>query len=164
MCVGNERAHLGLSRRSWEIVRCAAWTCCCSRASHGPTSRAALQTGSFSSQIREQMRNLYCKQAMHSWLKCKKVWEQKYFPDKLTIIIINNYKTYIIFLSYQFHYRIPFEDKVEPIPDHGDPDELDGHGCLQMEPNGEEDEEGVAQVSGERDEQEPALCIFVVSL
>lgn len=58
----------------------------------------------------------------------------------------------------------PFEDQVEPISDHGHPDELNAHRSPQVEPEREEDEEGVPQVCRPGDPEEQALGVLVVGL
>lgn len=40
----------------------------------------------------------------------------------------------------------PFEHQVQPVSDHGHPDELNGHWRPQMKPKREEDEEGVPEI------------------
>jgi len=51
----------------------------------------------------------------------------------------------------------PLEDKVEPVPDHGHPDEPDAHRLAEVEPDREEDEESIPEVGSEGNEEEPVL-------
>lgn len=58
----------------------------------------------------------------------------------------------------------PFEDQVKPISDDSYPDEFDADGLSEVEPEREEDEEGVPQVHGEGHPQEQSLGVLVVGL
>lgn len=58
----------------------------------------------------------------------------------------------------------PFEHQVEPVSDHGHPDELNAHRRPQVKPQREEDEEGVPEVRGPGHPQKQTLGVLVVGL
>lgn len=58
----------------------------------------------------------------------------------------------------------PLKDQVEPVSNHGHPDELNAHRGPQVEPQREEDEEGVPEVSSPGHPQEQTLGVLVVGL
>lgn len=70
----------------------------------------------------------------------------------------------ILYILFNKELYLPFEDQIEPISNNSHPDEFNAHRFFQMEPDGEEDEEGVPQVCCEGDEEKPALSIFVMGL
>lgn len=58
----------------------------------------------------------------------------------------------------------PLEDQVKPVSNHSHPDKLNAHWGPQLEPEWEEDEEGVPEVSHPGHPQEQTLRILVVGL
>lgn len=58
----------------------------------------------------------------------------------------------------------PLKDQVEPVSNHGHPDELNAYRGSQVEPEREEDEEGVPEVSSPGHPQEQTLGVLVVGL
>lgn len=58
----------------------------------------------------------------------------------------------------------PLKDEVEPVSNHSYPQELDAHSFSNMEPDGEEDIEGIPEVCDHRDQDEPILGVLVIHL
>lgn len=58
----------------------------------------------------------------------------------------------------------PFEHQIQPVSNHSHPDELDGHRGLQVNPNWEEDEEGVPEVRCPGDPEKQPLGVPIVGL
>lgn len=58
----------------------------------------------------------------------------------------------------------PLKDEVEPVSNHSYPQEFDAHSFLKMEPDGEEDIEGIPEVCDRRHQDEPVLGVLVIHL
>lgn len=58
----------------------------------------------------------------------------------------------------------PLKDEVEPVSNHSHPKEFDAHSFSKMEPDGEEDIEGIPEVCDHRHQDEPILGVLVIHL
>lgn len=67
-------------------------------------------------------------------------------------------------LKYNFQNFLPFQHQVKPVPHHTHPDELDANVPFQVEPDGEEDEEGGVEVRYIGNQLKPTLIGNVLRL
>lgn len=58
----------------------------------------------------------------------------------------------------------PLKDEVEPVSNHRYPEELDAYSFTEMEPDGEEDIEGISEVCDHGHQDEPILRVLVIHL
>lgn len=58
----------------------------------------------------------------------------------------------------------PLKDEVEPVSNHSYPEELDAYSFTEVEPDGEEDVEGIPEVCDHRHQDEPILGVPVIDL
>lgn len=58
----------------------------------------------------------------------------------------------------------PFKHQVEPVSNDSHPDELDAHRLPQVEPQREEDEEGVSEIRSPGHPEKQALGVLIVGL
>lgn len=59
---------------------------------------------------------------------------------------------------------LPLKDEVEPVSNHRYPEEFNAHSFLKMEPDGEEDVEGIPEVCNHGHQDEPVLGVLVIHL
>lgn len=58
----------------------------------------------------------------------------------------------------------PLKDEIEPVSNHSYPEEFDAHSFLKMEPDGEEDIEGIPEICDHGHQDEPVLGVLVIHL
>lgn len=59
---------------------------------------------------------------------------------------------------------MPFENEIQPVPNHSHPDHLGPHNLTELEPQGEVEGEDVAGVPHRGHEVEEVMVVFVVAL